>query len=508
MSTVASEVRQRARSARDPRWIVFGAPVAAFIFVGMAPVFGQTRVIFGLVAAALVVLLSRYPGPALIALVWFLPLQIPLQSWIYRQGAPGDIIRSAGTIKEGLAAAVLVAAIRELAARRSRIDWVDKMVLAFVGALLVYLLLPMVVSTAGTFPGIGTRALGFRLNAGFLLVFFAARHAPIDARWRRRIVASILAITGLLALIGLYQFLRPASFTDIILYDLGIPTYNLEALQTPLAEVVQLVRWTTARPVRVGSLMVGPFDFADYMLIPGGLLLARLARRGARTLDMVLLAAVGAAIFASQTRANIAALGVMLLLALAPGGKRALASRMRIVAIAALAAVALIPSLASSRLGGAEESAASSEGHLNEIQFGLEVLKTHPLGLGLGTAPAVAVRAEGTPLVISDNSLLQVGNELGVAMMIFFIVIVGAVVVRLGQAARDGPDDDLATGARLAIVGLFLAGQLHHVFQTFSISWTVWAAAGLGLAHLSRVRSSSEDADVSGGYDRALAARV
>jgi hypothetical protein len=323
--------------------------------------------------------------------------------------------------------------------------------------------------------------LGFRLNGGFLLLFVAARHAPIDERWRRRFVSAVLTIAGLLAALGVYQFLQPERFHDLVVNDLGIPFFQFDVLQTPLGEIVQLVRWTTASPVRVGSLFVGPFDFADFLILPAALLLDRLTRRDGRARDVLLLVLIGAALLASQTRANVIALAIMALLALSPGPQRVLANRLRLVAIVVLALVAFVPSLVSSRLGGQAESASSTQQHFDEIRGGFDILTQHPLGLGLGTAPSLAVRLDNAPVVISDNSILQVGNELGVVMMGLFVVVLVAVVIRLWRAEGEEPPNRLTRAARLALIGLITAGLLHHVFQTFAVTWPLWALAGLAL---------------------------
>lgn len=492
MAAPAAALAPARRRGRDPRWIWL-TPVAVFVFVGAAPALGLTRVVAAMLAVALVVVLSRYPGPTLVAVVWFLPLQIPVFSFLYHHGVPGPMVRPFGALKEVLGVALLVAAVRAIRAEHRRLDTLDKLLLAFVGALLLYLVAPMVLSTADFYPrSLSTRSMGFRVNAGFMLMLFAARHAPVDERWRRRFRSSILVVSAVLAAFALYQYVRPESFTDFIFNTLGIPSYHLDVLDTSIESVVQLVRWTTTRPVRVGSLFVGPFNFADFMLIPAGLLLARMARRGARMTDVALLVAIGGTIFASQTRANLLGLGVMALLAMAPR-RESLTNQLRVIAIVLLAVVAFIPSLASSRLGGAGASGSSTEGHVDEIRGGIELLQAYPLGFGLGTAPSVAVRDEGAPLIISDNSLLQVGNELGAVMMVFFIVILVALVRQLGKTARGDPENDLAAGARLALVGLLVAGQLHHVFQTFAISWLVWAMAGLGLAASARADSVRDE---------------
>jgi hypothetical protein len=488
------------RRLSDPRW-VWLTPLGVFVLVGAAPALGLTRMVAAVLGLAMIVVLARFPGPTLVGLVWFLPLQIPLFSFLYHHGVPGPAVRPFGALKEVLGLAILVAAVRAIRAEHRRLDTLDKLVLGFVAVLVLYLFAPMVVSTGDLYPrSLSTRLLGFRVNAGFMLVFFAARHAPIDARWRRRFVSSILAVAGLFAAFGLYQYVRPESFTDFVFNTLGIPSYHLDVLDSPVESVVQLVRWTTARPVRVGSLFVGPFNFADFMLIPAGVLLARLARRGARGIEIALLVAVGAAIFASQTRANLLGLGVMVLLAMTPRRRDSFTNQLRVIAIVALAVVAFIPNLASTRVGGTGASESSTEGHVNEIRGGIELLQDYPLGLGLGTAPAVAVREEGAPVIISDNSLLQVGNELGAVMMVFFIVILVVLIRRLATSARGDPANDLAAGAMLAILGLIVSGQFHHVFQNFAIAWLAWGMAGLGLAASARTAEPAPD-EASPGED-------
>jgi O-Antigen ligase len=491
MAGAATTLTPFAPLRRAPRW-PWLVPVGVFLAVGMSPVVGLPLLFAAVTAVAAVVVLSRHPGPTLVALVVFLPLQIPVFSFLYRNGVPGGLLRPLGSIKEVLALAVIVAAGREVISRRSKLDRLDKLLLGYVGALLLYLLVPGLVSEGSVTLAFTDRLLGFRLNGGFLLLFVAARHAPIDARWRQRFVAAILTMAGVLAAIGVYQFLQPARFSDFVVNDLGIPIFQFEVMETPVAEVVQLVRWTTASPVRVGSLFVGPFDFADFLILPAAILFDRLTRRDGRPRDVLLLALIGAAMLASQTRANVIGLAVVALLALSPGPRRILANRLRLVAIVVLAIVAFIPSLVSSRLGGAENSAASTEQHFDEIRGGFEILMDNPLGLGVGTAPALAVRLEGAPVVISDNSILQVGNELGVVMMVFFVVVLVAVVLRLGRADREGPENRLARSAWLALIGLILAGQFHHVFQVFSVTWPLWALAGLALRDPPQPRPGSD----------------
>ncbi len=480
--------------AYSDRWWPWLIPPCVFVAVLLSPRVGLPVLLAAVAGVGLIAVFSRYPGAALVVLVWFLPLQIPIFSLLYRNGVDGEFLRLAGSIKEALGLAVVVAAARELLKGHSRLASVDKVVLAFVGALLIYLLLPMIVS-GSTYPhGFSDRLLGFRLNGGFLLLFVAVRHAPITNRWRRLFFASVLGVAGLLAAVGLYQFLQPDSFRGIVTNDLAMPTFQREVLNTPIGSISQALRFATDSPIRVGSLFVTPFEFADFLLLPVALLLNRLAGRRAHAWDVLLIVLVMAALLASQTRINILAVGVMTLLALSPSPRRPLANRLRVFALGLLLIVALVPSFASSRLGGVGTSAKSSSEHVDEIQKGLHLLGEHPFGSGLGTAPALAVRLAGTPAVVSDNSILQVGNELGVGMMVLFIVVLVTTLLTLGRATRAGPAHDYPSAARLALIGLLLVGQLHHVFQAFAITWILWAAVGLALP--ARPPDDAEQEDV------------
>jgi hypothetical protein len=298
----------------------------------------------------------------------------------------------------------------------------------------------------------------------------------------------------LFAAIGLYQFLQPDSFRDLITNGLGIPAFQFQVLNTPINSISQAIQYATASPIRVGSLFVTPFDLADFLLLPAAVLLIRVTGRRARLWDVVLVILVLAALVASQTRIDILVVGVMTLLALRPSPHRPLANRLRVFATAMLVVVALLPSFASSRLGGVGTSAKSSSEHVDEIQKGLHVLGEQPLGAGLGTAPELAVRLQGAPVVVSDNSILQVGDELGIGMMALFVVVLVATLLALRRALRADPANDFASAAYLAFIGLLLAGQLHHVFQTFAVTWVLWAAIGLALPAKPPDSADSEDA--------------
>jgi hypothetical protein len=146
--------------------------------------------------------------------------------------------------------------------------------------------------------------------------------------------------------------------------------------------------------------------------------------------------------------------------------------------LGALVLVAL-PGLASTRLSGAEGGSDSSSEHVRELRTGFDKLFREPLGTGLGSATGVGERFASPDALISDNSYFQVGNELGITTMIAFIVLLLAVVRALGRVPEPTA---LSGGVRGALIALMVTGLFHHVWTTFPLPWTVWAAAGLCLS--------------------------
>ena len=154
--------------------------------------------------------------------------------------------------------------------------------------------------------------------------------------------------------------------------------------------------------------------------------------------------------------------------------------------VAALAL--LVPVVGKSRVSGAQGGSASATAHTHEFAHGLTALTRHPLGTGLGTAAGTGQRFQIAQAVTSDNSVLQVGNELGVAMMVLFILLYIEVLRALGAAASEAPDGALPRGMQAVMIGLAVVGMLHHVFVYLPVAWIAWGGAGLALGIAERER--------------------
>ena len=134
----------------------------------------------------------------------------------------------------------------------------------------------------------------------------------------------------------------------------------------------------------------------------------------------------------------------------------------------------------------------STQGHVSGFWDGLDVIRTHPLGLGLGTGAGTGQRFEVQGLTIAENNYLEVGDELGVAAMILFVALTLGLIRQLHRYARTR-DDPLVTAAWAAAAGLAVSAWFLQTWSDFSVSWTFWCVAGamLGAGARSTVKAGA-----------------
>lgn len=478
------------RAGRFARRGRVAVPVLAFGLV-VFPVVPTTTVIGGLAGLLFIALVARRPGPFLVALtpfVVFMPyLVLPL---LHKWGVPGEVLRPLSAMKEGVVAGLLVAAVAER--RRTRragtaapLGIAEKLAVAYVAASLAYLLLPSVLSAAGAPTAWSPRFAAWRTGFVPFLVLLGARYAPIEDRWRRRVAPALVACALVVTLGAIWQWRAPERFTEFVNEDLEAREYAIEVLGTPASEVYWSFTITENRPVRAGSILVSPFDYADLALVAAAVCVEALVRRTRLGTALALGLLLGG-ILTSHTRANVVGLAVVGGLALLPSGGRSSPARLRLGLVLLFAAAVMVPSLADTRFAGADGGAASARGHVEEFAGGVERLVRHPLGVGLGTVPNVGARFAGTvdpdKVFISDNALLQVGNELGIGMMVLFAATLLTLLRQLRLAGERDPSDPLAPTARLILAALLVVGFSHQTFINLTITWPVFALAGLALA--------------------------
>jgi hypothetical protein len=440
------------------------------------------------VAAGGLLLVRRHPGRALCALVVLLPLQNLGYAWLYARGVPAGVIRPLGAVKELLGLGILGAALFPRGPTNRRLDRADRLALIWLGALVAYLVIPGVLSDPGYPTRVDIRVLGFRADAGFVLLFLAARHAPIPRRFAAHFTTALWTVGGLVAGLALYNWFAWPSWIHFVDVTANLPRFSRNILGLDQSSVFQATQFLVNAPKRAVSVTSSPFSLADLCLITLGLALESLVRRQHGVVPYLLVCLLGLALFFSGTRADLVGAGVIAALMLLPLAGRRERQQVRLLLVLVAALALLVPVVGKSRVSGAQGGSASATAHTHEFAYGFTALTRHPLGTGLGTAAGTGQRFQIAQAVTSDNSVLQVGNELGVAMMVLFILLYIEVLRALGAAASEEPDGALPRGMQAVMIGLAVVGMLHHVFVYLPVAWIAWGGAGLALGVAERER--------------------
>lgn len=444
----------------------------------------------GIVALLILAWVIHRPGRALVVLVIFLPIQQVLFGFLVALHVPTEILRPAGGFKELIGAGILISALHAIHVNRTRhglraqFDAIDKALLCYVGVATLYLALPHLFSTFPDQISFSVRLLSWRADCGYVLLFFAVRHAPISRTDRRHFIQALVAMAVLTVLIGFYQWIAPSSFQTLIMVTGKQVQYQASVLGNSTATVTRNLGYlTNFNPLRVGSIFLSPFDMADFLLIVFAIAIERIARDNRSRASYIICAIILAALFASRVRADALAAVVIALIAMVPAPNRPIAARLRLLGAILLAAAVVIPSLGGTRFVDAQGGSVSNGGHVTEITTGIEEIYHTPLGLGIGNVAGVGDRfvltASEQGAFTVDNTILQVGDELGIQALVPWLVLMILVWLALGRAARQS--DAFAGGIRLAFVALLIAGMYHQVFLGFPVTWSLWAAIGLAL---------------------------
>jgi hypothetical protein len=448
-----------------------------------------------MVGIPVLIFLVKRPGASLITLVIFLPLELIGFSLLLRWHVPAKVLRQAGSIKELLVLAVVIAGIQQIRRTGRHLDRIDAAVLIYVAVVSIYLVVPHLFSSLAPSDW-STRILAWRSDAVYPLLFFGARHAPIAPHVKERYLKFILVMGAIAGLLAVYQRIDATAWQTFILHTANVPAYELNVLRLNDAQIgTNLAYIFNLSPLRTSSIFLSPFDMADFLLLVIAVAGVRISTNRRGFLSYFALAAALAGIFFSRSRSDgLAALVILLLIAL-PTSRNPVQGRMKLVGALVLAAVLVVPALGGSRFVGAQGGSKSAAGHVTEIQSGFRVLINFPLGVGLGDNPATATRftsitaRQANPNFITDNLALQVGDELGFQALLPWLLALGLILWELRR--RGGLGDPFAATLGFGLLGIVIAGIYHQVFLTFPVPWTLWA--GLGLA-CSANRTPYEDA--------------
>jgi hypothetical protein len=309
-----------------------------------------------------------------------------------------------------------------------------------------------------------------------------------------------MVIAAVVAGVAVLEFAATTTWNDYLVRTARVPQYATYVLHSPPLNSNDMINRNVVggvEIVRIGSTLLSPLTLGFWLLLPFALGLRALTRHVVRPAAVVIAAGTAVALIVTETRAALlGALAATALLLGAAGGSRR--GRMRLAVLAGVGAFLLLPVVGATTLsqrasGTVDQTEPSASQHLSTTTSALWALIGSPVGRGLGTAPGVGDRFAVSAKLTSENSYLQVGNELGIWTMIVFIGLLVSVVrkARWIGAVEDSHHADrppasrappeMAAAVAAGGVGLMVAGFFLHVWLDFPVSLTFWLFAGVAL---------------------------
>lgn len=487
----------RATLAAATAWL-FPVLVIGLVYFSPRHVLSVNTAVTGLVGLGIVLVAARYPDRSLIILIALLPFQGLILSKLWSLGAPTSVVSHLGAWKEALALGVIAAGARNYISTGRRADTVDRLALGFVGLAALYLVLQHTLIPSAPSPW-RIRLLGFREDAGMVLLLLGTRHAPLPPGFLARAGRVLIASGAIVGGVAIFEWLNSASWNRFVVNSLRYTRYQIEVLHVNPPNPHDIRFYGTiggSKIVRPGSVFLNPLVCGFYLVLPFAIALERFVRRTATPWVALSLIVSGAGILLTQTRSAILAALVVAFLAFQPAAGRAAHWRTKLAILAAGLAILAVPTAFATGLTRRFETTSnkqdvSTSGHISGFWGGVHAIEHQPLGHGLGTSAGTGQRFR-TQVVTPENNYLQLGVELGVAPMLAFVALTVALVLALRRAARRQPFV-AATATWAAMTGLAVGAWLLQDWTDFSVSWTVWGMAGavLGIASRHQLRAWS-----------------
>jgi len=452
-----------------------------------------------------VVIASRWPDRSLIVLVVLLPFSGLILAKLWAWGVPTSIVRHVGAWKEALALGVVLAGARHFIASGRRADALDRLGLAFVAVALLYLAIqPAIIPSAPSSSSV--RSLGFREEAGFVLLLLGARHAPFPADFLERMGRAVLIVATVVAAIGIFEAIDSAAWNRFVVRTIQYTRYEFDVLHVRPFKFDDIRTYGTiggSQAVRSGSVFLSALTLGFYLVLGFAVGLERVARGRGRPWVMISLLAMFAGILLTQTRSAILAALVVAALVLEPTpGRRRHWRAQLAIALAAIAVMAIptafATGLAQRVSGGTKASNTDLNGHISGFWEGVNAIAHGPVGHGLGTSAGTGQRfaSPASQVVIPENYYLQVGVELGIMPMLLFAALTVTLFLKLRSASRRYSHYVVAAVGG-AVAGLAVGAWFLQAWVDFSVAWSAWGLAGAALAvsHARAVAASKVASD-------------
>lgn len=484
--------------------------VALLLAALVAPLglLGTEQLLVGLAvlaAGGVLVATLVWPRGTTAVLVLLLTLQIPVLALALHHGVPAPVVNAASLARNLVVAALIAAGVRIAVSHRQRLDRVDGAALVYVGLVGVYVSLALVgprlfsdvfpdapdaprwqlfavrAHVAGVALLLGVRSLSWSSagsSTGPSTGSSVTPPAGLSDRDRvSRLVRRSVVVTGaVLAAGAVIESLAPDVWIGLTTGQLGIRRFYEIIHGVQRTGVIEHIVVAGQRLARAGSLIFDDLQLG-YLLLPAfALAAARVVRRGR---GVVIAGVIGLGILLTLTRSAILGAGVTLItvVVLSRGEPAARRRGRRLVAGTGLAvAVLAVPLGLTTRLAAlANPRAASTAIHLDALRRGMATLVDHPLGIGPGTGPGVALRTGG-PGVFTENAYLGLATEMGVITAAAFVAF---LIVLLRHLSRIRPREEVTVAALAAGAGMAVGAVFLHVWTMLAPVWLFFVLAGL-----------------------------
>lgn len=474
---------RRSRAAIIAALVPVAVPVLVFEFVRRYPVELELRALGLVLGGGVVAALATRPHVALCALLVWWPFAEVVHPYLLKLGLPAAAVRTIGFWKEAMVAALVLAAIRSIRASPRVPDGIDKLALVFLGFVLAYASLAAILPPGGEQVPLDARLVAARQMMIPIIAFGAARHARIDDRWQRWVMASILVSGTFVGMTAIAEI----TFTDwwdrLLFKTIDLNGYRQQIFgETEFRTTFAVLTDPTLSGQldrRAGSFFTDSLTTGFFLLLPAAVAMGVVARR-ARGVALVALGTISVGLLLTQTRSAIGG-GIVIALLIVRSRRVLVRHRSRFAFVLAALFMLAIPVLGGSAVGerivsGITGSDVESRPtHETASREGLALVVDNPLGLGFGLGGGNSVRFD-LDGVVSENYFLALAVDVGILGSLAFIVFLGALVRRCAKAP---PDDPLPSMVASAIIALSVGGLFLHSWEGYATATMVLATAGM-----------------------------
>jgi hypothetical protein len=456
-------------------------------FLAIVVSMGLLKELAVLMAAAIVALVTwRYPVLAAGFLVAFTPVNRFLIFVAFRFHHSVMLLHGSQLWKDAIIVVLLVHVVYAALNRRQapRVQILDILVLSFIALNLVYVAYPGTLED-NTLVG---RALGFRLDAFFLLAYFVGRGLTISKKQLQWMMLGIVPGSIAVALVAAYQWVFPGSanalwdrlgfqaFVDAVggSSDIAVRTRDIGGVSLP----------------RASSLLMGDLALAFYQLllvpIAAAMLFSFRSRRAQLLSATFLMLMLGTLALSGARSAMVSvplALGVLTFWTVSWGKALAVGSAFLVAGV--LGIVIMTGGIQTSWFSGlADPGEGSTVAHADALKDSIEIVKHEPLGRGLGTSHTVGYQTGVRESFANESWYLQLATETGIlGLVLYSLVIAGATIGSLIAylQVRDPWLRVLTLGTGGAAIGFMLVGFVLHVWEAPVIAAAFWLLLGIAV---------------------------